>query len=240
VQMLENLPDTLRKAWLLGDWDIFLGQYFTMWDRSIHIIRPFILPEHWRRYVAFDYGRDMLAVFWIAVDERGKAYVYKELYKAGLIVSAAAKVIIEMTDESIDTYYAPPDLWNKHSDTGKSTADIFAEQGICLVMAKNDRISGWRDLAEWLQPHDDEQGQRTADLLIFENCFNLIRTLPALQYDDKNPNDCAKEPHELTHAPDALRYFVAGRPRRTSLPVVHDEDYIDYDTQIDDFLNFGR
>jgi hypothetical protein len=26
--------------------------------------------------------------------------------------------------------------------------------------------------------------------------------------DEKNPDDCAKEPHELTHAPDALRYFA--------------------------------
>ena len=31
--------------------------------------------------------------------------------------------------------------------------------------------------------------------------------MPALQHDEKNPNDVANEPHELTHAPDALRYF---------------------------------
>ena len=37
--------------------------------------------------------------------------------------------------------------------------------------------------------------------------INLIRTLPAVQHDEKNPNDVANEPHELTHAPDALRYF---------------------------------
>ena len=43
---------------------------------------------------------------------------------------------------------------------------------------------------------------------IFRTCTNLIRTLPQLLIDEKNPNDCAKEPHELTHAPDALRYFA--------------------------------
>jgi hypothetical protein len=26
--------------------------------------------------------------------------------------------------------------------------------------------------------------------------------------DEKNPNDCKKEPHDLTHAPDAMRYFA--------------------------------
>lgn len=32
--------------------------------------------------------------------------------------------------------------------------------------------------------------------------------MPQIQIDEKNADDCAKEPHELTHAPDALRYFA--------------------------------
>ena len=35
----------------------------------------------------------------------------------------------------------------------------------------------------------------------------MIRCLPKLQTDPKNSDDCMKEPHELTHAPDALRTF---------------------------------
>jgi hypothetical protein len=52
----------------------------------------------------------------------------------------------------------------------------------------------------------------SASLQIFANCVNLIRTLPLLEYDKVIPNDVACEPHELTHAPDAIRYFLAGRP----------------------------
>ena len=70
-------------------------------------------------------------------------------------------------------------------------------------------------------------------LRIFENCRNLIRTLPALQYDDKDPEDVANEPHELTHAPDALRgfciYWVAGakKPKKKGVHWEPDmwEDY---------------
>ena len=40
----------------------------------------------------------------------------------------------------------------------------------------------------------------------------LIRCLPMIQYDEHKANDVAKEPHELTHAPDAIRYFCSGRP----------------------------
>ena len=47
---------------------------------------------------------------------------------------------------------------------------------------------------------------------MFSTCKNLLRTLPQLRHDGENPNDVASTPHELTHAPDALRYFVAGRP----------------------------
>ena len=60
---------------------------------------------------------------------------------------------------------------------------------------------------EWLRPVRDELGGRTARLKIFPQCVNLIRTLPALQYDHTRPNDVADHPHELTHAPDALRGF---------------------------------
>ena len=44
--------------------------------------------------------------------------------------------------------------------------------------------------------------------------MNLIRCLPAIQFDTKNPNDCANQPHELTHSCDALRYFAVSRPLR--------------------------
>lgn len=213
VRTLENLPEARRKAMLYGDWDVFEGQYFSMWDPSIHVLRPVPLPEHWRRYLSFDYGRDMLAAYWIAVDPQGQAYVYKELYQPDLLVTQAIETIRDMTTETISEYFAPPDMWNKHNDTGKSTAEYFQEAGIRLSIAQNDRVQGWYDLAEWLNPALDEQGQPAARLRIFANCSNLIRTLPSLQYDAKNPNDCATEPHEITHAPDAIRYFVAGRPR---------------------------
>ena len=44
-------------------------------------------------------------------------------------------------------------------------------------------------------------------LRIFDTCANLIRTLPALRHDERKPEDAAVTPHELTHAPDALRGF---------------------------------
>lgn len=69
-KQLKSLPEDIREAWLYGKWDVFDGQFFKEFDRELHVCDPFIIPEHWRRYRAFDYGLDMLACLWAAVDER--------------------------------------------------------------------------------------------------------------------------------------------------------------------------
>ena len=151
VRMLQNLPEDLRRAWLDGDWNVFAGQYFREWDERIHVIDPFPLPERWRRYLTIDYGLDMLAAYWIAVDEAGHAVVYRELYESGLIISQAAERILALRKEPLYAIYAPPDLWNRRQDTGKSAAELFGEHGLWLQKAENDRIQGWYDLKEWLR-----------------------------------------------------------------------------------------
>jgi len=218
VKRLENLPENEKKAFLYGDWDIFEGQYFSEFKREIHVIEPFVLPEHWQRFRFLDYGLDMLAAYWAAIDTQGNAFIYKEIYESDLIISEAAKRIKDMTNEAVKMTYAPPDLWNRRQDTGKSAADLFRENGVILVKAKNERIQGWLNLKEWLKPYetrDEQTGETiaTARLKIFSNVSNLIRTLPQLQRDEKDPNDVASEPHELTHGPDALRYFCSMRTR---------------------------
>ena len=211
VRTLESLPEDRKKAMLYGDWDVYEGQYFSEFDREVHTIEPFPIPEGWRRYFVMDYGLDMLAGYFIAVDEQKRAYVYKEIYKSGLIITDAIKEIKEHTSEDIFQYLAPPDMWNRRQDTGKSVADIFGEHGIYLTKAKNDRVQGWYNLKEWLKVGVDEYGRKAAPLVIFRNCVNLIRCIPLAQYSDRNPNDVATEPHEITHSLDALRYFVAGQ-----------------------------
>lgn len=69
MEALEGLPDDLRRAYLDGDWDVFVGQYFTEFRRELHVCEPFEIPAHWSRFRALDYGLDMLAVVWGAFDE---------------------------------------------------------------------------------------------------------------------------------------------------------------------------
>jgi len=236
IKRLLNLSECDKKALLHGDWDIFEGRYFTEWSREKHVIEAQIPPKNHRRYVAMDYGLDMLAAYFIAVDETGRATVYREIYEKNLIISDAAKKIREsiMPDEEIYAFIAPPDLWNRRQDTGRSAADIFAANGVPLSQASNDRIQGFLELKEYLKLAKDEFGESSPKIKITANCLNLIRTLPQLAHDRKNPNDVAIEPHEITHATDAIRYFVSYRP----LPAGGDD--VQSDEDIEEFLRYGR
>lgn len=204
----------------LGEYGIPGGAYFDEFRTDIHIIDPFIIPSNWRRYRVLDYGLDMLACYWIATDTCNKAYVYKELYQSNLIISDAASAIKNMTtaDEQIYTTIAPPDLWNRRQETGKSAEEIFGNNGVYLMKANNDRVQGWYGVKEWLKPYKDEQGIITASIVFFKNCTNIIRCLPQVQRDEKDPNDVANTPHELTHSCDSIRYFCAARPSPTVTP----------------------
>ena len=209
---LDSLPEGQRQAWRDGNWDAFLGQYFSEFSRDIHVCDPFDIPPEWRRYVSMDYGLDMCAVLWFAVSPDNRTYVYKELHKPNLPVSEAANEILWMNaSEPIYEFLAPPDLWSRQRETGRTTAEIFEEAGIHLTKTSNNRVAGWLAVKEQLKPVKDEFGADTSMLKIFKNCTNLIKYLPQLCHDDRNPTDCATEPHEITHAPDALRGFCVFR-----------------------------
>jgi phage terminase large subunit len=211
VENLENLPEDRKKAMLYGDWDAFEGQYFNEFNRQLHVIEPFVIPSHWRRYITLDYGLDMLACLWNAIDEQGNAYVYKELYESNLIISEAAKRIKEVNGaDKIDLHYAPPDLWNRRQDTGRSAAEIFAECGVALIKAGNSRIDGWLNVKEYLRT---DKGK--PHMMFFSTCTPLLRCLPLLRHDTARTGDVATEPHDLTHSPDALRYWCSRRQLST-------------------------
>lgn len=212
VQMLSALPENLRKAHRYGDWNALSGSYFSEFSRASHVVRPFSIPKHWRRYRAFDYGLDMLACGWFAVDENGRSYLYRELKQSGLIVQEAAKAIRDMTlpDEHIDVTFAPPDMWSRQKDSGKTMAEIFMQHGVFIVRADNNRVQGHLQVKEALADMPDGK----PGLLFFDCCRETAADMEDIQADERNPNDCAREPHEVTHCVDMVRYYCISRTIR--------------------------
>lgn len=199
VQMLDLLPEDIRRAHRYGDWDALAGTFFPEFRKETHVRTFQKIPREWKKYRAFDYGLDMFACLWIAVDYNGRAYVYREVQQPDLIVSKAAQLMHDLTqpDEHIEFTIAPPDMWNRQKDSGKSMADLFMENGVGLLKASNNRVQGWAALKELLKPMRNDEDK--PGLMVDSSCVGLIRNLPAIQHDDKNPSDCATQPHDITH-----------------------------------------
>ncbi len=237
LEWLDNLPDGLRQAWRDGRWDVFEGQYFPEFRRETHVIAPRALPRQWPRYRVIDYGLDMLACYWAAIDTEGRIWVYRELCKAGLIVSDAAAAMKELTPagEQVRFTIAPPDLWSTQKDTGRTMAEIFAGCGVPLARASNRRVHGWMAVKEALKLWEDGR----PGLLVFEDCTQLIRDLATVQHDEKDPSDVAKEPHEYTHSPDAIRYLCVFRAMGAEAEAEPEEEDEDGLRSYDEFMTGG-
>ena len=181
------------------------GAYFPEVKKDTHEVdEP--LSGKLKRYVSIDYGLDMLSLHWICVDIFNNAQVYREFDASDMTVSQAAEVINRIgSDEYIDSYLAPPDLWNRRQETGKSVADIFAENGIILTKTSNDLFNGCMAMKEWLRVPED--GHRPALTFLKGTAPNLIRCLQKIQKDKNKPKIYAKQPHDLTHDVDSLRCF---------------------------------
>lgn len=208
VRQLEGLPPRMRDAWLFGRWDVFEGQFFPEFDPGRHVCKPENAGVPVRRFIALDYGFDMLAALLIGVADDGSLTVEAEICRPGLTLSEAARQVAGLAalrdGTGVSYAVASPDLWNRRQDSGMSGFEIMqAVPGMPPMRAADDRrIPGWRVLREYLA------GGR---LRISSNCRELVRCLPALLFDRERAEDASDEPHSVTHAPEALRYAVMSR-----------------------------
>ena len=238
VQMLSSLPERLRAAHRYGDWDALSGAYFSEFDEARHVCEPFKIPAGWARYRSFDYGLDMFSCCWAAVSPEGRVYIYREFNAPELIAAEAASKMLghTMQGERIRATFAPPDMWNRQKDTGKSIADVFTLRGIGLIKASNNRVQGHMQIKELFAPMDDGG----PGLVIFRSCARLIDCLKAIQADETDPNDCAKQPHDVTHSVDALRYFCVSRVSFEPDMAAEAPDEFEEEEDYDDAMTGGQ
>ncbi|MDR0839592.1 MAG: phage terminase large subunit [Oscillospiraceae bacterium] len=225
LQMLDSLPENLREAYRHGSWDALAGAYFSEFDESRHVVAPFRVPARWTRFRSFDYGLDMLACLWLAVSPEGKCHVYRELRAPNLVVSEAARAIADLTlpGEEIAATFAPPDMWSRQKDTGASMAELFAKNNVPVLRAGNSRVQGHLQIKEMLRGDG-----KNPSLVFFNTCPGLISDIKAIEADSRRPGDCARTPHDVTHAVDALRYFCSSRASEPPPPAEY-ETYLDLD-----------
>jgi hypothetical protein len=202
---LRSLGDTLRKAWLHGDWNIFVGQAFPGWRDHLHKIEPFEIPAWWPRWRAIDWGYDKpFCCLWFARNPgNGRIYVYREVYESGVDTRSQARIIKEMTPETnVLITYADPSMWQQQNKDGIifTAESQYAKEGVYLTKGDNNRLSGKQKVDTLLTSLPDGD----PGIQVFSTCKNLIRTLPTLAYDKVRVEDVDTKQED--HAYDALRY----------------------------------
>ena len=236
VFQLEQKPPALRKALLLGDWNVFEGQVFTEFvndpahyqDRiGTHVIAPFRIPKEWKRYRSFDWGYSKpFSVGYWAADNDGRLYRYHEIYGSPIDpatrLTARANVGMQLEPAAVaaqireyeDTYekdthfigIADPAVFDESRGSDGCISNIFAQQGIYFERGDHKRIAGKMQLHNRLAFNADGIPM----LYVFENCADFIRTFPAIVYDKLNPEDIDSSGED--HIYDETRYLCMYLP----------------------------
>ena len=235
---LEQKPVKLREALLEGKWDAFEGQVYEEFaddprhyadHRWTHVIDPFVIPAHWRRYRSFDFGYTRpFSIGWWAVDEEGTLYRYRELYgcpkgqaNVGVKwtpgeIAEQIRAIESAAGETGVIGVADPSIWD--ASRGQSVAEQMMAKGVTFMPGDNARLAGKMQIHYRLA--FDAHGY--AGMYVCSNCREFIRTLPALSYDERRVEDIDTEGED--HIYDETRYMCMARPiaARASAPKPHE------------------
>lgn len=227
VKMLDALKETdeeLWKAWRLGDWNTFAGQFFKSFNTQIHVIPRYILNIK-KGYLlgSLDWGRQDNFAFYIhhifPVTYQGQTFyrivTFMEVYGNEKYPKEWAKIIknrldgYNLTISHLSSIQSDNQIFSQSAvDVGKTIADHFYEfdpqyNGMLQPASKN-RIAGWENIQNWLSMAPDGYPYWQ----IHQSCVNLIRTLPAAVHDENKVEDIDQGGED--DALDSVRYGFMG------------------------------
>lgn len=216
----EELSEDVRKALLLGHWDVFEGQFFREFKEETHVVDPVEPEEWWYHWGSMDHGfgsRAMLVVqFHTYNPETKQRITYDEIAVNETPDEAVAEMILRrMQGRPVRDIYADPSMW-KQGGGMTYHADTYLRLGVPLRPANNQRKAGWMAVRNAMA-RNPETGQ--PNWVVTRNCRYLIETLPTLVYDDSDPEDINQDGHIADHAADCLRYGMIGAPVTQMSPV---------------------
>ncbi len=210
---LLSLPEHQRRQLLEGDWDINEGAAFPEFNRNVHVVEPYDIPNSWVKFRACDYGYGShTGVIWFTVTPSEQLVVYRELYVSKVTADNLADMILEIEDgEKMRYGVLDSSLWHNRGDTGPSLAEQMIMKG-CRWRpsdrSRGSRIAGKNEIHRRLQVDEFTEEPR---LVFFNTCHNTISQLPAIPLDKNNPEDVDTNAED--HLYDALRYGIMTRPR---------------------------
>jgi hypothetical protein len=164
INSLMLLPEAERRSKLYGDWDAIAGAVFREFrqlhnadepENAVHVIEPFIIPDHWPVILAIDWGFD--AMTWagfFAVSPSGRVYLCQEFSARQTKISVwgadlariAARYAGLRTPVTLDG-----SAWGNRGEELTLAEQIENAMGLPVEKADRDRIGGKMLLHEYLR-----------------------------------------------------------------------------------------
>ncbi len=228
---LEALPRHLRQAFLYGDWNVYAGQYFDIFDLRVHAARAeeLGLEPWWPRWISIDWGFEHpSAVYWHAARPDGAVITYREFVANHLSPRMLAQAIAERTVapavvrddfayrgacgitsavpgvEHIGEVYLSPDAFARRtseSTIAEQLGDVLAQNGLPRPAPADDDRVGG-----WMMIYQLLEQERW---IIADHCDRLIECLPTLTRDPANIEDVLKAAGD--DPADSARYGLKSR-----------------------------
>lgn len=224
--MLNTWSEERIKREVMGSWDAFAGQIYSEFERGKHVVKPFVIPPEWTRFVGLDQGyRNPACAVWCAMDYDSNVYVYREFYHAEWIIEEIVKgradsgepglIKLNASDKIEGIWIDPSTKADRGKESDYTTYLEYIPKDWSLIPANNEVATGIDRIKQMLKP-DQRTGKPR--LYFFETCENLIEQMAQYRYEELTPgqemNKNMKESpvKKEDHAVDALRYAIMSRP----------------------------
>lgn len=220
ITTLDSLPENLRKAYRMGDWDVFKGQFFGEWKKGLHTARSYEMDDLDEFYGSADWGfspdafsYQLHAVRNIVMPEHTfkRTFTFAKLYGTNKYPDQWAREIKELEANmkiTVRDRFIDPSCRNRNPIRGNkegegiSIISTFADNGVDFRPANNDKKNGFQAMRNGFAIAPDGLPYH----IIVDCCTETIKQIPAAIFDEHN-SFVVKEGGE-DHALASLRYFM--------------------------------
>ena len=218
----------------LADFRKYTGLVYKEFQREVHVIEPFDIPDGWSIFRGVDFGStNPTACLWIAVDGDENWFVVGEHYSTGETIDYHAGLINSNPhSKRVAQSYGDP--------SGAQWIQEFAQRGIYITPANKEVGTNFNSWVRFGIEKISEKlkvvpGHRVANItsgniglpsiFILRRCENVIREFETYRWKEKtvsqaqdlNEPDVPEKAND--HAMDALRYFAVSYKKHTPMPL---------------------
>ena len=197
-----HLSEASQNARLFGMFTSQSGLVYPEFDRAVHVVKPFQIPDHWPRDMCIDFGvRNPFACLWIAHDEDEDAlYVYREYYKTEKTTLENGRMILALGAKD-------PDLRWVVADPESKDGRLLLARELGIHTKPAPKHIGVMETINQVKDRLKLDANGRPALYVFSSCKELIKEFRKYKWSKTKGKDRPEKMHD--HGLDALRYEVS-------------------------------